>query len=72
MAEADGTGSQLKGIFLELGVILGSGVAPYSRMWPVVVIMVLAWVGMAWTRRRVGELDGPEQVDCSCGGLSRV
>lgn len=62
-AEADGGGGQLEGVFLELGVVLWRGIPTHGMVWPVVVVMV-ARVGMAWTRGRMSELDRPQQVHC--------
>lgn len=70
-SESDGRGSHLKGILLELRAVLRGCIAAYSSMWAVSMVMMVTRVGVAWTRRRMSELNGPEQIHCPRGSLPR-
>lgn len=70
-SESDGRGRHLEGVLLELRAVLGGCIAAYSSMRTVSVIMMVTRVGVAGTRRRMCELDGPEQIHCPRGGLPR-
>lgn len=69
VAKADGGGSHLEGVLLELRVILRSGITPHGGTRPTVVVVMMGWVRVAWARGRVGELHSPEQIHCPRRGL---
>lgn len=76
VAETDGRRGHLKGVLLERRLLLGRGIAALGLAGvgrgSVLVVVMVVRVGVAWTRRRMGVLDGPEKAYSPRGGLWSV